>query len=479
MATSITSFFLNGMPLLQKEPQFLCRDKPSDSSMEPPNNFYRVCSKEMACDSENYYSMIDYDNSINNLNTGFHFYCMPTIAMGGIGSSFMLGVILGSLFIPVLADKYGRKPVLYLSMAITLFCTLGIIGAAPNKSLLFVFMFILGIVSIGYILVGYFMLCELTTEDRRPFLSACNSIIYGLNGVVSVLFLLIFPNWIAFLLFTAMINLCFLLSWKHLPESPRFLVGQGKVEEAKEIFAYIAKMNKTEMFRTELESPNDKESNTTEASTLANIKILMKNPEHMKKLLVMIVVWMANTLIYYGLLFNISSLSGNVYWNTAIFCSMDALSCYLTYPLIRFAGRRNAMIFDMYLIAFCMTIFAINQSPFITILFLLILGKFGITSSFNIGFLYTSELFPTNVRGTAYGICNSVGRISGVFAPLLGGSIWAMFGLGVFALITGSLLFKLEETGGKPMEDFVKASFVQEVDKENKTEYHAMGEISK
>ena len=47
-------------------------------------------------------------------------------------------------------------------------------------------------------------------------------------------------------------------------------------------------------------------------------------------------------------------------------------------------------------------------------------GKFAITMSFNIIYLFTAELFPTSVRNMAVGSSSMVARISGMIAPFTG-----------------------------------------------------------
>lgn len=46
-----------------------------------------------------------------------------------------------------------------------------------------------------------------------------------------------------------------------------------------------------------------------------------------------------------------------------------------------------------------------------------LIGRFGIAASFNMIFLYTTELFPTVVRSAALGTCSLVARVGGIAAP--------------------------------------------------------------
>ena len=46
-----------------------------------------------------------------------------------------------------------------------------------------------------------------------------------------------------------------------------------------------------------------------------------------------------------------------------------------------------------------------------------ILGKFGSTAVFGLLYLYTAELYPTEIRGTAIGLCCMLSRLGGIAAP--------------------------------------------------------------
>ena len=48
---------------------------------------------------------------------------------------------------------------------------------------------------------------------------------------------------------------------------------------------------------------------------------------------------------------------------------------------------------------------------------LALIGKFGASASFGIVYLYTAELYPTQIRSTAVGMCSMMARIGGFAAP--------------------------------------------------------------
>ena len=48
---------------------------------------------------------------------------------------------------------------------------------------------------------------------------------------------------------------------------------------------------------------------------------------------------------------------------------------------------------------------------------LALIGKFGASAAFGTVCLYTAELYPTQIRSTAIGMCSMMARIGGFAAP--------------------------------------------------------------
>merc|ERR1712037_431073 len=90
---------------------------------------------------------------------------------------------------------------------------------------------------------------------------------------------------------------------------------------------------------------------------------------------------------------------------------------------------------------------------------LALVGKFGATARFAVVFVYTAEMFPTEIRSTAVGASSLCGRIGGIVAPPVAtlGSVWLPLPfviMGGFSLLGGILvLIVLPETLGSKLPD--------------------------
>ena len=88
--------------------------------------------------------------------------------------------------------------------------------------------------------------------------------------------------------------------------------------------------------------------------------------------------------------------------------------------------------------------------------FRIMLGVFTISVNFGVIFVFTSESFPTEYRGTAFSVVNTLGRMGAIIAPMVAdglsggtGPISAMMVYAIVGLLSCLLLIGVEETKGR------------------------------
>ena len=161
-----------------------------------------------------------------------------------INTATVIGGLLGRFFGGWLADRWGRRAALGLNLVV--YSIGGLISAiAPNYEVLLVSRLIVGIGLGGEFTIGIAMMSEMVaTRYRGTLVSVLNIGSGGVGNFVSygLFFLLLGPLaaglggddlvWRWTFVFLALPALLVVLYRRKLPESPRFLLSQGRVDEA-------------------------------------------------------------------------------------------------------------------------------------------------------------------------------------------------------------------------------------------------------
>jgi putative MFS transporter len=156
--------------------------------------------------------------------------------MGAIGSSALIGIFLGSLLFGWLSDRLGRQRIFLSSFVIiTVAAFLQFFATSPLE--LFALRVLIGIGMGGDFTVGHAILAEFSPRKHRGALLGSFSVVWTIGYVVANVLGLTYgealPDAWRWLLASACVPaLIVLLLRIGTPESPRWLLGKGRVKEA-------------------------------------------------------------------------------------------------------------------------------------------------------------------------------------------------------------------------------------------------------
>lgn len=391
-----------------------------------------------------------------------------------IQTFFMLGLLVGSFVFGVLSDKIGRRHSLLLAIVTT--CVGNLIGGyMPNYWAYALSKILAGAGGEGTFLLAFTMSMEYVgVQEKLPglpwvcfntFLANMISIPFAGGEALTVAYALGITDWTMFQLVLSLTSLAAALVWLLLPESPRWLIANGKDDKAIEVIEKAAKRNKVTLAPGTLQSGGsaesaDKKPAAEDDASQYGLKDLF-HPTVRRITLVMFVCWPVITLLYYGLTFAADKLelTDNLYLNFVLVALIEIPS-YIVLPLvIDLWGRKPLFMFTMLIPGVCcMAAGFLKSGPLFLVLALA--GKFCAAAAFNVTFMYTAELYPTMIRNSAVGVCSTIARLGGACAPWVGvylpdqGSLPEEVPLAIFGgvgLIGGVCAMLLPESIGSPL----------------------------
>lgn len=147
-------------------------------------------------------------------------------------------------------------------------------------------------------------------------------------------------------------------------------------------------------------------------------QILMKRT-FIIRFLICAFVWFTNAFVTYGISLTSVALAGDKYINFVVIALAGIPAMLFVYFLMESLGRRWTI--SMSLMIGGLSIIASKiLPPYYSVLSItfFFLGKCFITVSFTGLYVYTSELWPTNIRNSMMSFCSTIGRIGAALAPM-------------------------------------------------------------
>ncbi|XP_034539739.1 LOW QUALITY PROTEIN: solute carrier family 22 member 4-like [Notolabrus celidotus] len=367
-----------------------------------------------------------------------------------------VGVLIGAFLSGQMSDRYGRKPALFLMMALQLLQLTAQIFAPSWEIFTFIFFFV-GAGGYSNVTIAFVLGSEILSATSRVVFCTLGVFMSSAVGyMMSPGIAYYLRHWETLTTAMAVSNVIYLPLWWTVPESPRWLFYQGRVKEAEAILREAAKTNK-------VEAPEDIFTAAEIEDVLAlkeknyNITVLLYNCSAFSLTILCSLLWIIITMSYFALTLNTSNLHGDPYLNCFLSASTEVPAYLIALLLLKFCPRRFCQSSTLMLggvMILCVNIIPIGL-PAVSVT-LEMFGKFGMTSAFCIVYAVTSEHFPTFIRNTAMGCCSMAARIGNIVSPFviyLGQYYKALpyILMGGFAVIGAFLSLLLPETLNKPL----------------------------
>ncbi|XP_036407503.1 solute carrier family 22 member 4-like [Megalops cyprinoides] len=378
---------------------------------------------------------------------------------------FFFGVLIGSFLSGQISDRYGRKIIFFATMALQTIASL--LQAASNSWELFcVFYFIVGMAYIGNYSSAFILGSELLSKSVRiPFATVGISMCYAVGYACLPFFAYFIRGWRMLLVAMTLSGFLYIPLWWCIPESPRWLLSQGRLVEAEAIIRAAACKNRVTapdvIFRqedcTELMKKNDNQKSERIYTWLD----LFKTANIRNITIIQIIIWAVISMTYFGLSFNTPNMNGDPYLNCLISAATEIVGYGATWLFLCYMSRRFSLTFMLLLCGVTLLLLKfIPDELNILVLTLVMTGKAGISAAFCFVYMYGAELFPTVVRSMGIGATSMASRIGSTVSPYVAhigkyNKIIPYILMGGISIVTGILSLLLPETKGKELPEHI------------------------
>ncbi|XP_037656946.1 solute carrier family 22 member 5 isoform X1 [Choloepus didactylus] len=413
-------------------------------------------------------------------------------------SLFFVGVLLGSFISGQLSDRFGRKNVLFVTMGMqTGFSFLQVFSV--NFEMFTVLFVLVGMGQISNYVAAFVLGMAIKLENRNSGQVGSYSVLHirsvhilrswlhvaaavcllhqrlaaaaagadGARGAVhGVLVVSVAPPEVFCPAFTRgqqqPTNPCLGTRGQEvfIPESPRWLISQGRFKEAEVIIHKAAKINGI-VAPTIIFNPSELQDLSSKKKQSHNILDLLRTRNIQMVTVMSIILWMTISVGYFGLSLDTPNLHGDIFLNCFLSAVVEVPAYVVAWVLLQYLPRRYSMATALFLGgSVLLFVQLVPADLFYLATVLVMVGKFGVTAAFSMVYVYTAELYPTVVRNMGVGVSSTASRLGSILSPYfvyLGAydRFLPYILMGSLTILTAILTLFLPESFGTPLPDTI------------------------
>ncbi|WP_425805597.1 MFS transporter [Desulfitobacterium sp. Sab5] len=411
----------------------------------------------------------------DSMDTGIVSFVLPVLMktwnlsteqVGYIGSIGLVGMALGAVLGGSIADIIGRKKVFAFTLAMYSVAT-GLCGLSWNYGSLLFFRFLVGFGLGGQLPVAVTLVSEFSpVKHRGKFLVLLESFWAAGWLIAALISYVVIPKFgwpVAFFIGAAPALYIFYL-WKAIPESPRYLETQGRHAEAE---AIVAKVEAQCGIKYTGNTEKEEIVPTAPASKVSVLDLFKGNL--LRRTVFLWIMWFGVVFSYYGIftwLPSLLALKGFALTKSFSYVMAMTLAQVPGYFSAAYfvdkIGRKPTMTGYILGTAVCAYFFGQANTAAMILTFGCLMSFFNL-GAWGVIYTYSPEMYPTRARATGTGWAAGFGRIGGILAPIVVGSmlgtlkmptntVFVMFTV-VLVIVALDVLILGEETKGKSLDE--------------------------
>lgn len=397
--------------------------------------------------------------------------------LGFVAALLTIGCLLGALFTGNLADTYGRKKVMIITAILYIISALGC-ALAPNIILLNLFRLTSGLAVGATSVVAPMYISEISPANKRGILVSFNQFAITIGILLAYIFDYLLmglgdDSWRYMLAVPTVFGVIFLiLLFTSFPESPRWLIGKGKKEEA---LAILDKIGGKELINEELPAIEASLSGEKQKEKVSVSELFRGKTGKVVLIGTLLAAFQQITgvnavLIYAPDIFQAAgSLKESSMFQSVLVGFINFIMTIVALRLVDSKGRKTLLLWGAagMTVALAYLTYAFMQpvqNGTVILIALLVYISFFAASFAPVMWVIISEIYPARIKGMAMSfstaVCWLCTFLTVQFAPVINGilgmqwffAIFCFFSILAFVFVK----FRIPETKGKSLEQLEK-----------------------
>ncbi|XP_011204546.2 solute carrier family 22 member 15 isoform X1 [Bactrocera dorsalis] len=410
------------------------------------------------------------DGSARSVIEEFGLVCGREYMVSVVEMCFLAGAAVGSVSSGWISDRFGRKHTL-MGFVLVQIVSGTLIAYSVNLAMCMSMRVFAGFASMTVTVVSFVLVVELVSGKWRTITGILNILPVPISYILMAVIAYFVRDWRNLQLAITLPWLCMLPMWYYMPESPRWLLAQGRLNDLYALVERAAELNQRTLppnYKKTLEAaapapiPKPINASATAKSQLTNIQAQQQHtlpafmmasergghtieaaiagtteavPEiHENPLKVVfnrfywrttclnLIVWLTLIIVYYGLTLHLSNLGGDIYLNTIVAGAIEAVTVCVSIFVVLKVGLRCSLIAYMLVPGICCL--ATNLVPTrdlnqTAVVALAIIAKCIIGANNAIIPSYTAMQYPTVVRNFGVGMGNLAAGTALMLVPYM------------------------------------------------------------
>ena len=398
---------------------------------------------------------------------------MTTILLADSASATLFGYIVGEYTISTISDYKGRRIGLIVNALVVAIGTI-ICAISVNATELIIFRFVTGMGIGAEISIINTYMSEVTPAHMRGKMTQwayfSGALGFALTPFIAAVVIPINANgWRYLFAIPAVMAIAIVFFRFSMPETPRWLVLKGRINDAENVVANMEAYVKSKI--NTLPPPKEFHPEASYVSQYPTKDIM--NKKYASRLLVIVIFWFLDYTLAYGFLGfapTIFDTAGFTFLSTALYLGIGSTG----YIVGAVAMTWIADMWERKYLVICAVIPAIFAAFIFALALidhsvgLIAVGSFlgAFATAFAVpAYTYTAEMFPTRARATGFALSDGIGHLGGAIVPFIFSAIVILevskivptgskffILLGILEIVAAIVLFAGPKTTNKSLE---------------------------